>query len=261
MRRLARACAVLSICLAALAVAVPSAHAACSADPTVGRYDGVGPRGPIGFAGDSTGMGMITVGHLVDQLVAAGWGPVRASAICGGQTTINGWSALLTMAAWHASGFDPPVLLFGFGSNDVGYCTNDLAACRARIETVLAAAGDRTVVWQNISHGQPTWQAAWNTALNDAAKVHPLLSVVDWRAAVDAEPTLVGFDQVHSSGPAAYTKRAKLMVDGAEPWAASRHPATAATPAPALTGGAAGFAPLATPTRIVDTRRRPPGGG
>ena len=255
MRRLARAGAALSITLAALVVATPAAHAACSADPTTDRYDGIGPRGPIGFAGDSTGIGMITAGRLVAQLVAAGWGPVSASAICGGQTTINGWSAMLTVADWHAGGFDPPVVLLGFGSNDVGICRDDATVCRSRIEAVLTAIGDRTVVWQNISHPQISWQNAWNRALSDAATNHRLLSVVDWRAAVDADPSLVGFDQVHSSGVAAYTLRARLMVQGADRWAAPQRATTPPAPLAALapTSGAA-FAPLAVPARIVDTR-------
>ena len=262
MRRLARAGAALSITLAALVVATPAAHAACSADPTTDRYDGIGPRGPIGFAGDSTGIGMITAGRLVAQLAAAGWGPVRASAICGGQTTINGWSAMLTVADWHAGGFDPPVLLLGFGSNDVGICRDEVTVCRARIETALTAIGDRTVIWQNISHPQVAWQNAWNRALSDAAATHRLLSVVDWRAAVDADPSLVGFDQVHSSGVAAYTLRARLIVQGADRWAAAQRaitpppplaPLPPAPPPPAPAPGAA-FAPLAVPARIVDTR-------
>ena len=257
MRRIARAAVIAALVTAGTSLVAPSrADAACSADPTVDGSGAAGPLGPIGFMGDSTGIGMIENGSLVAQLVTAGWGPVRASAICGGQATTNRSSAVLTIADWRQSGFDPPVLLLGFGSNDVGFCRDDKAACRARIDGAMRAIGpDRQVSWQNITHGEVAWQNAWNQALTDAATTYPLLDIADWRAAVTADPTLVGFDQVHGANAAANVKRSALLVTAAQRWSEARLD-TAVPPVPAAiaAGGPAGFQPLPNPTRLIDTR-------
>ena len=231
------------------------AWAECSSSPTVDSYGGNGPLGPIGFVGDSTGIGMIEVGTLVDQLRAAGWGPIRASAICGGHTFgTNQFAGPVTVADWRRSGFDPPVYMVNLGSNDVGFCEDRVAECRADLENMLAAIGaDKAVVWQNISHPRPEWEAAWNKALTDAAAVHPLLTVSDWVSAVNANPALTTFDRVHAANGPAYQFRSKLSVDAAVKWSKA-NAVTATPPAPTPVGAPASFDPLPVPVRVVDTR-------
>lgn len=239
---------------ASLARATPAA-AACSSIPTTDGSSAVGPLGPAGFIGDSTGIGMIELGNVVGQLRAAGWGPVRATAICGGRTQgTTQFSALTTLAEWRRSGFDPQLYVVALGSNDVGFCENRVADCRAGIDGVLRTiGGDRHVVWQNISHPQPSWETAWNQALADARAVTPLMVVADWLSAVNANPALTTWDRVHAADGPAYTLRSKIAVDAAAPWARATSSATPA-PAPVAVGDPAGFAPLDVPRRVVDTR-------
>lgn len=254
-RRLGRVVAIgLLASTASLARSEP-AWAECSSSPTVDSYGGAGPLGPIGFLGDSTGIGMIEVGTIVAQLRAAGWGPIRASAICGGHTFgTNQFAGPVMLADWRRTGFDPPVYLLNFGSNDVGFCEDRLAECRRDIDGMLANIGDdHQVVWQNISHPRPDWETAWNTALADAAKVHPLVTVSDWVSAVNADPTLTTWDRVHAANGTAYQFRSKLSVDAAARWA--RANTVTGTPVPPTAVGApASFDPLVAPARVVDTR-------
>jgi hypothetical protein len=229
------------------------ADAACSLEPTRGASAQPGPLGPIGVLGDSTAIGMIVYGNIVGQLADRGWGPIRAESFCGGRTADGGWSAITALASWRADGFDPPVILMGFGSNDVGFCQTNLDACQMRIDWAMDAIGNRDTVWPTITHNNLVWQDSWNQALVNAVADRPLSSIVDWKALVDADPSLVGADRVHARDVAAYVERAAQLVAGADPWAVSRQvsaPAVVATP----TAAPAGFAPLAAPVRVLDTR-------
>jgi hypothetical protein len=234
------------------------AWATCSSTPTTATDATPGPLGPAAFVGDSTGMGMILLGDVVGQLRAAGWGPVRATAICGGRTFgADGFSALTTVSAMRRSGYEPVVWFVGLGSNDVGACEDRVAECRAGIDGLLRAiGGDRMVAWQNISHPRPTWEAAWNRALTEAAAVNPLMVLSDWVSAVNADPTLTTWDRVHASGPAAYRLRSKLLVDAGARWRQA-NPVTADPPVPVANGAPASFSPLEVPRRVVDTRTTP----
>lgn len=255
LRRLGSVAAIALLATTASLARSAPASAACSSTPTTDGSAVAGPLGPAGFIGDSTGMGMIELGNIVGQLRAAGWGPVRATAICGGRTQgTTQFSALTTLADWRRSGFDPQLYVLALGSNDVGFCESRVADCRAGIDGVLRSiGGDRHVVWQNISHPQPTWEAAWNQALDGARAVTPLMVVADWLSAVNANPALTTWDRVHAADGPAYTLRAKIAVDAAAPWTSSK-PTTAAAPAPVAVGAPASFAPLDVPTRVVDTR-------
>ncbi len=239
---------------ASLAHANP-ASAACSSTPSTDSSAGVGPLGPAGFIGDSTGIGMIELGNIVGQLRAAGWGPVRASAICGGRTQgTTQFSGLTTVAQWRSDGFDPQLFVVALGSNDVGFCEDRVADCRAGIDGMLRAiGGDRHVVWQNISHPRPTWETAWNQALAGAASVTPLMVVADWLSAVNANPALTTWDRVHAADGPAYVLRSKIAVDAATRWKQSNSSAAPA-PTPTPVGTPVGFEPLAVPRRVVDTR-------
>ena len=257
MRHTTRMLVALSLVVAGITCVIAAsagpASAACSLEPTRDGDARPGPRGPIGVLGDSTAIGMILYGHIVAQLADRGWGPIRAESFCGGRVSDGGWSAITALSAWRTDGFDPPVILMGFGSNDVGFCQTDTARCEQRIDRAMQSIGTRDTVWPTITHNNPVWQDSWNAALADEIARHPLASSVDWKAMVDADPSLVGPDRVHARDGAAYGRRAAQLVDGAEQWVGSRavgSPTITAAPA----GPAAGFAPLATPRRVLDTR-------
>ena len=236
-----------------LAASAGPADAACSLEPTRGADAQPGPLGPIGVLGDSTAIGMIVYGNIVGQLADRGWGPIRAESFCGGRISDGGWSAITALAAWRADGFDPPVILMGFGSNDVGFCQTNTDACQMRIDWAMDSIGNRDTVWPTITHNNLAWQDSWNQALATAVSDRPLASIVDWKALVDADPSLVGADRVHARDQAAYVRRAAQLVDGAAPWAQSRQVSAPAVGV-AATAPPAGFAPLGAPARVLDTR-------
>jgi hypothetical protein len=210
-----------------------------------------GPNGALGMIGESSTQG--TLPWIAGDLGAVGWGPLRLYAFPGVRIPPdNPGFAIPVVQRWRAEGFDPRVWIIGLGSNDVGFTTTSIPRATAYIDAMLDAIGPgREVLWINITHHEPDWQAAWNEALVEVAARRLNLHIFDWASIVAQHPDWVGSDHVHST-PTGYRQKSLLLSDATKALLqANRVAATFATTSAA--GPKAGLVPV-DPVRVLDTR-------
>jgi hypothetical protein len=72
------------------------------------------------------------------------------------------------------------------------------------IDTIVAIAGDRRVVFVNLRVPRD-WEAGNNAALAEGAARHANVSVVDWHGYTAAEPGVLWTDGIHLNSGAAWS--------------------------------------------------------
>ena len=210
-----------------------------------------GPNGALGMIGESSTQG--TFPWIPPELGADGWGPLRLYAFPGVRIPPdNPGFAIPVVQRWRAEGFDPRVWIIGLGANDVGFSTTSVPKATAYIDAMLDAIGPgREVLWINITHEHPDWQAAWNEALVEVAARRLNLHIFDWASIVAQHPDWLVSDHVHST-PTGYQQKAMLVSDATNVlMQANAVPATFA--ATSASGAKAGLVPV-DPVRVLDTR-------
>ncbi|GAY11923.1 acyltransferase family protein [Pseudonocardia sp. N23] len=161
--------------------AAPSTTEPTTGPPTTGPPAGGtaagAPVGPVFVVGDSITLG--SAGTL--------------QSVLGPQTTVDGKvgrqfsTAPDLVAGWVAGNAGPVVVDLGANGTITG----------RDVDAVVAAAGDRRVVFVGISVPR-RWADGNNTTLRDAVARHPAQTrFVDWGAYVAEDPGLVGPDSVH----------------------------------------------------------------
>ena len=244
------AAALLASALAVTGLAAVAAPA--SADlPIRVDSDVAGPNGALGLVGESSTQG--TLPWIGDDLAAQGWGPLRLYAFPGVRIPPDrSGFAIPTVQTWRAEGFDPRVWIVGLGANDVGFTESSVPKAVALIDSMLDTIGPgREVLWLNITHPEPSWQAAWNQALNDVAARRLNLHIFDWASIAAQHPDWLVGDGVHLT-PTGYRERSRLIAESTKPlMQANRVTATFAGTAAA--GPTSGLDPI-DPVRVLDTR-------
>ena len=168
--------------------------------------DAGGPNGALGLVGESSTQG--TLPWIGDDLAAQGWGPLRLYAFPGVRIPAGPpVSPSPPCRRWGAEGFDPRVWIVGLGANDVGFTESSVPKAVALIDSMLDTIGPgREVLWINITHPEPAWQAAWNQALNDVAARRLNLHIFDWASIAAQHPDWLVGDGVHPT-PTGYRRR------------------------------------------------------
>ncbi len=253
MPRIAAARVTATLLASALAVTGLVAIAApASADLPIRVDSGAaGPNGALGLVGESSTQG--TLPWIGDDLAAQGWGPLRLYAFPGVRIPPDrSGFAIPTVQTWRAEGFDPRVWIVGLGANDVGFTESSVPKAVALIDAMLDTIGPgREVLWLNITHPEPSWQAAWNQALSDVAARRLNLHIFDWASIAAQHPDWLVGDGVHLT-PTGYRERSRLIAESTKPlMQANRVTATFAGTAAA--GPASGLDPI-DPVRVLDTR-------
>lgn len=222
-----------------------------------------GPLGPITVIGDSVMLGSILYSPtLSDQLVARGWGPVRARA--GGGYTTGKWNTGEARASywinlWRQIGWDPVDVVVNLGGNDSGFCGTDLACAREAITHLLDTIGPGHRIWWSKSthHWVHLAKAiTWNTALDQIAAERDDLFIWDWPTVMEAG-NFATSDNIHLS-PDGYRTRSALMAHEITADLATGERTGGDVPLPAPAGPPSELVPI-EPTRIIDTRIDPPG--
>jgi hypothetical protein len=210
-----------------------------------------GPDGALGLIGESSTQG--TFPWLPDDLGALGWGPLRLYAFPGVRIPPdNPGFAIPVVQRWRTEGFDPRVWIIGLGANDVGFSTTSVPKATAYIDAMLDAIGPgREVLWINITHHEPDWQAAWNEALVEVAARRLNLHLFDWASLAAQHPEWMAPDRVHST--ATGYRQKSLLVANATKALMQANPVPATFAATAATGAKAGLLPV-DPVRALDTR-------
>ncbi len=242
----------LSTAAALLVVGLAVATRPAGADLPIYVETGTGgPNGALGMIGESSTQGMLP--WIPDDLTALGWGPMRLYAFPGVRIPAdNPGFAIPVAQRWEAEGFDPRVWIIGLGANDVGFSTTSVPKAEAYINSMLDAIGPgREVLWINITHTQPDWQAAWNQALDDVATTRLNLHVFDWASIAAQHPEWLVGDHVHCT-PAGYQAKAQLVADATKPLMQANS-VTASFAPTAPVGAKAGLVPI-DPVRVLDTR-------
>jgi hypothetical protein len=233
---------------AALAVTAPPAGADL---PVLVERTRPGPLGALGVVGDSVTQG--TLGWLVNDLAAQGWGPLRLYAAPGVRIAPDDPGfAIPVVQQWRAGGFDPRVWIVGLGADDVGIYGTNANRARAAIRWMLDVVGPgREVVWPNITYPDRARQNTWNAALVAVAAERPNLHVFDWAGVVAQHPDWLEPDGVHLKFPR-YQDRARLLASAA--LLLGRAQRTTSAPArTAAVGPPSALVPF-TPRRALDTR-------
>ena len=246
----ARTAAVLAAALVAVGLAALARPAAADL-PIYVETGTAGPNGALGMIGESSTQGMLP--WIPDDLGAVGWGPLRLYAFPGVRIPPdNPGFAIPVVQRWRAEGFDPRVWIIGLGTNDVGFTTTSIPKATAYIDAMLDAIGPgREVLWINITHHEPDWQAAWNEALVEVATRRLNLHVFDWASIVAQHPEWLVSDHVHST-PTGYRQKSLLVSDATKALMQANH--VPATFAPTVAAGPkAGLVPV-DPVRVLDTR-------
>jgi hypothetical protein len=145
------------------------------------------------------------------------------------------------------------VFVIGLGDNDVGFTTDSVPKAMALINSMVDAIGPgREVLWLNITHPEPTWQATWNQALALVATQRLNVHVWDWASVAAPHPEWLVGDGVHLT-PTGYRQRSLLVADATKVLMQA-NPVTATLPAATAAGPTSGLDPL-DPVRVLDTRR------
>ncbi len=218
-----------------------------------------GPLGPITILGDSVLVGASYEPSLPTRLAEQGWGPIRFQAR-GGYSSgrhrpyNDQWALSTWIRTWRTQGWDPPNVVINLGANDVGFCDHTVACNLATIRYLMDVIGPNpSVFWPMVTTADPRDQAAWNTALLQAAAERPNLVVWDWPTARLQEGIPISWDNTHLAGTDAYRRRSLLM---ATEITARLGPTTHQgndAPVPGPAGPPLDYQAL-TPSRVTDTR-------
>lgn len=230
--------------------------------------DAPGPRGPIAVVGDSVmlgsayepplvpGWGPSLAGLLADR----GWGPVHMAAGVGfqaGKLIPNLPTA--NMSLWlinqRALGFDPSVIVVSMGPNDIIACQGSVDCAADDIRGFMDTAGaDHEVWWALQTTKDPTYQDAWNQALQIVAAERPNLTLWDWPSILVSSGIPIAADHTHLPGPAEYLARSTLIADDVTARLGVSRPVAGATVGLPAGGGALEYQPV-DPIRVIDTRQ------
>lgn len=226
-----------------------------------------GPLGSVSFIGDSVGIGAGRFSPtLPDLLAARGWGPIRFYALDGNRTGLEpGWpeaaDSAHTIDAWQAAGWDSDTWIINLGTNDSGYCYADVACARRGIMRVVDAIGPGHRIWWPKITRHPVLQYqgdTWNTALDQIADERTDFFTWDWPTEMWSHPDIYGsWDGTHLY-PDGYRYRSQVMAVEFTEAVARSHRVGGDVPLPTATGPRSELVPV-TPSRVIDTRRDPPG--
>ena len=121
--------------------------------------------------------------------------------------------------------------MFAIGTNDAAnYAVGSPYGSRARIDILMAAAGDRPVLWLTVKtlrssgHYANAEMQAWNTALLKACATYPNLRVYDWAAEVKDSWFLDDGIHFGSRGYVERARRTALALAAAFPAASPTSP-------------------------------------
>jgi hypothetical protein len=237
-------------------------------DEVVFRTRGdVGPLGAVTVIGDSVLKGSVWSpwGTPLDaHLVSQGWGPVRVRAGVGDNTG-NFGTAPTTRASywietWRAQGWDPEHLLINLGANDSAACAGNESCAYDAITFLADVIGPGHKIWWPKVTRHPVLEhhaAAWNRALDRVAAERPgSFFTWDWPSVMYQ---LDNYESDHTHlTPQGYRERSVIMAHEFTADLAEAQRVGGAAPLPDPLGEPTEYVPR-TPTRIVDTRRDPPG--
>lgn len=157
---------------------------------------------------------------MIGDLLGVGTAPGLKSKLAGRKVSANvkgGRTLAEGMKIYKAQKHKPEVVEMGLFTNDD---PKRIGPLKQAIETTIADARKRggRVVWATIA--RPSVNGVSYKRANDlikelAAKNSDVMKVVDWKAAVDKNPGLMGGDKVHGT-PAGYAWRAKAFADAAK---------------------------------------------
>jgi hypothetical protein len=154
------------------------------------------------LVGDSLTFGAVFFGELVPKLAAAGY-QARVDDRVG--RFMSGGTTLLQAEA--DAGRLEPVVLVALGSNEVADHWS-AKYLNPAIDQLLAAAGDRWVIWVNVQQRDPTLATTFNALLAQKAHLYPHLLIAEWNAV-----NLSGlFDGPVHLTPTGYRVRADFVV-------------------------------------------------
>lgn len=226
-----------------------------------------GPLGPVTVIGDSVLLGSVWTpwGTTLDaHLAAHGWGPIRVRAGVGDNTGRFG-AARTTRAShwietWRAQGWNPRHLLINLGANDSAVCAGNEACAYDAITYLADVIGPNHVIWWPKITRHPVLEhhaAAWNRALDRVATERPgSFYTWDWPTVMYQLGNFTS-DHTHLT-PQGYRERSAIMAHEFTADLARARRVGGDAPLPAAVGGPTEYVPIA-PTRVVDTRRDPPG--
>jgi hypothetical protein len=165
------------------------------------------PTRPVGITqvyvvGDSLTFGASFFGGVEAKLAAAGY-QARVDGKVG--RFIAAGATLLDNEATH--GRLEPLVFVALGNNEVAnhWSAKNLSAS---IDQLMAAAGDRWVIWMNIEQRDPTLSLTFNAVLEAKRQVYRHLLIADWHSL-----DLTGlFDGPLHLTPTGYKVRADFMV-------------------------------------------------
>ena len=165
------------------------------------------PTRPIGLThvyviGDSLTFGADFFGGLTGKLAAAGY-TARVDGKVG--RFISAGATILDNEVAH--GRLEPLVFVALGNNEVA---NHWSAkyLSASIDQLMAAAGDRWVIWMNVEQRDPTLGLVFNSILESKRQIYRHLVIADW-ASLD----LAGlFDGPLHLTPTGYKVRADFVV-------------------------------------------------
>jgi hypothetical protein len=261
-----------SACLI-LVLALIAGVAALTVDsPKVGAVDEVmrtrpqnGPLGAITVIGDSVLVGSLAWGPtLDDHLAAAGWGPIRVRAGVGDNTGAFGarttTKASYWIQTWRSQGWDAPAVVVNLGANDAVVCDgNAQCAYEAIMHLVNVIGPGKRVWWPKITHHPVVAHRhiAWNQALDRVAAERPgSFFTWDWPT-VMYQLGMYSSDHIHQTAPG-YRVRSQLMSNEITASLARGSQTGGPAPLPAPASEPREMLPVG-PTRVLDTRRQPPG--
>lgn len=147
----------------------------------------------------------------------------------------------------------PSQLVFSLGTNDVT-AGLPVASYRARVETVIAIAGDDRQVFLVTLHSvrHTVVANAFNQMLESLSEQFPNVTVIDWASVIRARPGLLANDGVHLS-VAGYRLRSAFIAAQVAAAKPPSLPPLVATDTAAI-GAPVGFTAI-DPARIADSRR------
>jgi GDSL-like Lipase/Acylhydrolase family len=250
--------------LVTAATTVVTTGSPASAAPIQIELQNAGPLGAVTVIGDSVLVGSGAVAPtLPDRLAEQGWGPIRFRAGEGSTTGAFGvatsFRASSWIAAWRAEGWDAPNVIVNLGANDSVFCGTDLACARRAILHLVDAIGPGHRIWWPMimrSSSYAAEQQTWNTASRQIADERADVFTWDWPAEMAAGGYGSG-DGTHLSTDG-YRRRSLRMAEEFTAAIARAERTGDDAPLPVAVGAPAELVPLA-PSRVVDTRRDPPG--
>jgi len=146
--------------------------------------------GPVLAIGDSLLVGAVNHGSLESDLTDDGWEPETIAE--------NGRSTRWAVDQIEFRDSVPRYVIIVLGSNP-GFSSDGFAEDVQALRDALVARGARRILWMPPHHPDPTRYETKLQILSDADRADGALTVPDWGAVLDANPSWVNSDGIHLS--------------------------------------------------------------